>query len=85
MQKRIPYTSFDHVIMETAQALFKKLYSRRMLIRLIGVRLSELVHGTQQLNLFEDTPEQVNLYLAMDKMRKRYGSDAVRRAVGIKT
>lgn len=85
MQKRIPYTSFDHVIMETVQALFKKLYTRRMLIRLVGVRLSELVHGTQQLNLFEDTPEQVNLYLAMDKMRKRYGSDAVKRAVGIKT
>lgn len=84
MQKRIPYTSFDHVIMETVQALFKKLYTRRMLIRLVGVRLSELVHGTQQLNLFEDTPEQVNLYLAMDRMRKRYGSDAVKRAVGIR-
>lgn len=83
IQKRIPYTAFDHVIIETVQALFKKLYSRRMLIRLIGVRLSELVHGTQQLNLFEDTPEQVNLYLAMDKMRKRYGSDAVKRAIGI--
>lgn len=83
MQKRIPYTSFDHVIMETAQDLFKKLYTRRMLIRLIGVRLSELVHGTQQLNLFEDTPEQINLYLAMDKLRKRYGSNAIKRAIGI--
>ena len=84
MQKRIPYTSFDHVIMEIVQTLFKKLYSRRMLIRLIGIRLSGLVHGTQQLNLFEDTPEQINLYLAMDKLRKRYGSDAVKRAIGIK-
>ncbi len=83
MQKRITYTSFDHTIMETAQALFKKLYSRRMLIRLIGIRLSNMVHGTQQLNLFEDTPEQVNLYLAMDKMRKRYGSEVVKRAVGV--
>ena len=84
MQKRIPYTSFDHVIMKVVQELFKKLYTRRMLIRLIGVRLSELVHGTQQLNIFEDTPEQVNLYLAMDKLRKRYGSDAVKRAVGVR-
>ena len=83
MQKRIAYTSFDHTIMETAQELFKRLYTRRMLIRLIGVRLSNLVHGTQQLNLFEDTPEQVKLYLAMDKMRRRYGSDAVKRAIGI--
>ncbi len=84
MQRRITYTSFDHSIMETAQDLFKKLYSRRMLIRMIGIRLSNLVHGTQQLNLFEDTPEQVNLYLAMDKLRKRYGSDAVKRAIGVK-
>ncbi len=84
MQKRIPYTSFDHVLIEVAQELFKKLYTRRMLIRLIGVRLSALVHGTQQLNLFEDTPEQVNLYLAMDRIRKRYGSNAVKRAIGVK-
>jgi len=83
MQKRIPYTSFDHVLIETAQELFKRLYTRRMLIRLIGVRFSELVHGTQQLNLFEDTPEQVNLYLAMDRLRKRYGKDAIQRAIGV--
>ena len=84
MQKRVTYTSFDHVIMQTAQELFKRLYTRRMRIRLIGVRLSNLIHGTQQLNLFEDTPEQVNLYLAMDRMRKRYGNDAVQRAIGVK-
>lgn len=83
MQKRITYTSFDHTLIETAQELFKKLYTRRMRIRLIGVRLSKLIHGTQQLNLFEDTPEQINLYLAMDRIRKRYGSDAVKRAIGI--
>ncbi|MBT3243907.1 MAG: DNA polymerase IV [Bacteroidetes bacterium] len=83
MQKRLIYTSFDHIMIETAQELFKRLYTRRMRIRLIGVRLSNLIHGTQQLNLFEDTPEQVNLYLAMDRMRKRYGSDAIRRAIGV--
>jgi DNA polymerase-4 len=54
-----------------------------MLIRLIGVKLSHLVQGTPQLNLFEDTPEMVRLYQAMDKMRQRYGKRAVERAVGI--
>lgn len=83
MQKRIPYTSFDHILIPVVQELFKRLYTKRMLIRLIGVRFSELIHGTQQLNLFEDTPEQVNLYLALDKLRLRYGSDAVKRAIGI--
>lgn len=84
LQKRIHYTSFDHVLIGMVQELFKKLYTRRMLVRLIGVRFSELVHGTQQLNLFEDTPEQIGLYLAMDRMRRRYGSDAVKRAIGVR-
>lgn len=84
LQKRIPYTAFDHVLMETVKELFRKLYTRRMLIRLIGVKLSHLVQGVPQLNLFEDTPEMVRLYLAMDYIRKRYGKHAVRRAVGVK-
>jgi DNA polymerase-4 len=83
LQKRIPYTSFDHKLMETAKELFKRLYQRRMLIRLIGVRFSHLVHGTPQLNLFEDTPEMVHLYQAIDRMRRRYGKKAVIRAVGM--
>jgi DNA polymerase-4 len=85
LQKRIPYTSFDHVLADVAKELFRRLYQRRMLIRLIGVRLSHLVGGVQQLDMFEDTPEKVNLYLAMDRIRKRYGQDAVRRASGVMT
>jgi DNA polymerase-4 len=84
LQKRIPYTSLDHVLIETAKELFKKLYQRRMLIRLIGVRLSHLVPGVQQLNMFEDTPEMIKLYLTMDKLKERYGKNAVKRAVGVK-
>jgi len=83
-QKRIPYTSFDHAILQVVKELFKKLYQRRMMIRLIGVRLTNLVHGTQQLNLFEDTPEMVNLYLAMDRIRKRYGKYSIGRACNTK-
>lgn len=83
LQKRISYTSFDHVLMPVARELFDRLYQRRMLIRLVGVRLSGLVRGVQQLNLFEETPELVHLYLALDKLRRRYGSDAVKRASGI--
>jgi DNA polymerase-4 len=82
-QKRIPYTQFDHTLLETAKDLFHKLYQRRMLIRLIGVRFSHLVNGTQQLDLFEDTSERVNLYLSMDRIRERFGSNAVQRASGL--
>jgi DNA polymerase-4 len=83
LQKRVPYTSFDHVLMSVARELFDRLYQRRMLIRLVGVRFSGLIRGVQQLNLFEDTSEMVHLYLAMDRMRRRFGADAVRRASGI--
>ncbi len=82
MQARIPYTSMDHILIEKVKELFDKLYQKRMLIRLIGVRFSHLVHGGHQYNLFEQTPEQIQLYVAMDKIRKRYGDDAVARAVG---
>jgi DNA polymerase IV len=83
LQKRIPYTSFDHQLIVIAKELFDRLYQRRMLIRLIGVRFSHLVQGTQQLNMFEDTPGTVNLYKAMDKLRTRYGRNSVQRAVGM--
>ena len=85
MQLRIPYTSFDHVLIPVTRELFRKLYQRRMLIRLIGVRLSHLVTGVQQINMFEDTPEMISLYQAVDRMRLRYGRKAVVRAVGVGT
>jgi DNA polymerase-4 len=83
LQKRIPYTSFDHKLIEVARELFQKLYQRRMLIRLIGIKLSHLIQGTPQLDLFEDTPKTVNLYQAMDMLRNRYGKRSVIRAVGL--
>src|SRR5665648_433519 len=85
LQKRIPYTSFDHVLTDIAKELFGRLYQRRMLIRLIGVRFSHMVRGVQQLDLFDDTPEKVSLYMAMDKLRKRLGRNAVMRASGVMT
>ncbi len=83
LQKRIPYTSLDHVLIATSKELFERLYKRRILIRLIGVRFSHLIGGVHQLDLFEDTPEMIRLYLALDKLRLRYGRKSVLRAVGI--
>lgn len=81
MQSRIPYTSSDHTIIKRAKELFDKLYNRRLLIRLIGVRVSHLVSGGYQINLFEDSEEMIKLYQAMDKLRQRFGELSVRRAV----
>ncbi len=84
-QKHIPYTAFDHILLKEATEMFDKLYNRRMLIRLIGVRFSNLVQGYQQINMFEDSREMVSLYQAMDRMRIRYGRKCLKRAVGIRT
>jgi DNA polymerase-4 len=83
MQVRVPYTSADHMIIPRVKELFEKLYSRRLLVRLIGVRFSHLVNGGHQINIFDDTEELINLYQAMDKMRDRYGDRAVIRASGM--
>lgn len=80
IQKRIAYTAFDHVLIQEAKDLLQRLYTRRVLVRLLGVRFTHLVSGSQQLSLFEDRPEQVQLYQAMDRIRKRFGGDAVGRA-----
>lgn len=82
-QRRVPYTSLDHTIIETVLDLFKKMYDRRVLIRLIGVGLSHLVGGSYQIRLFEDSEKIIKLYQAMDRMRDRYGQHAVKRAVGM--
>ena len=80
-QQHIPYTAFDHVLIPMVKELFDKLYQRRMLIRLIGVRFSDLVPGSPQLNMFEESTEMINLYQALDRIRNKYGQKIVRRAV----
>ncbi|WP_137404400.1 DNA polymerase IV [Echinicola rosea] len=81
-QAIVPYTANDNVLLAKAKELFAKLYDRRMLVRLIGVKVSHLVGGYQQISLFGDTEENVRLYQAMDTIRKKHGSHAVMRAVG---
>lgn len=83
LQRHISYTSFDHILQSVAMELFERIYNRRMLIRLIGVKFSGLVQGAQQLNMFEDTPELTSLYQAMDRIRLRFGKDAIQKAAGM--
>lgn len=79
-QMHVPYTSSDLVILRVVQELFGKLYNRRMLIRLVGIRLSSLVHGNHQISMFDDTEEDINLYEAMDFIKHKHGVDKLIRA-----
>lgn len=82
-QQRIPYSAMDHNLIPVVLDLFKKLYNRRLLVRLIGVKFSHLVEGGHQVNLFEDDTKYLNLSTAIDKMRERYGDRAVISAAGM--
>ncbi len=82
-QQHIPYSSLDHNIIPVVLNLYNKLYNRRLLVRLIGVRFSHLVEGGHQINLFEDNEKLINLSQAIDKMRERYGDRAVINASGM--
>ncbi len=76
-QKRIPYTANDKVLIRYAHELFDKLYERRQLLRLVGVKLGGLTSGHYQVNIFDDTHKDISLLTAMDKIRKRFGVDAI--------
>ena len=80
LQKRIPYTSNDHQLIAYTKELFEKLYNKRLLVRLVGLRFSHLVGGGHQINMFDDNVEMIRLYQAMDHIRNRFGLNAVKRA-----
>jgi DNA polymerase-4 len=72
-QMTIAYTGSDHVLLAKVKELFNKLYDRRLLIRLIGVRFSHLVQGNYQISIFDDTQEMIALYQAIDHIKNRFG------------
>ncbi len=75
-------THLDSVIFESVLRLFENTWDRRERVRLLGVRASNLMKATFQLGLLEG-PERQKLDRALhaaDKLRDRYGFDAVRLA-----
>jgi DNA polymerase-4 len=83
-QASFSYTSSDAELMLNAKAILKSLYKNQKKVRLIGVKFSNLIHGTYQVSLFENPKKTKNLYEAMDKIRTKFGEDAVKRALGEK-
>ena len=84
-QSSIPYTSADHILLKKVKELFEELYNRRQLIRLIGIRFTDLIPGTYQINLFDDTQELIALYQAIDSVKKQFGEKLLIRAAGAET
>jgi DNA polymerase-4 len=81
-QTVVPYTCADHLLLEQVKQLFEKLYDKKLLVRLIGVRFSQLVPGNYQIQLFDDTNETISLYQAIDHIKHRFGEDKLLRVAG---
>lgn len=79
-QLKIPYTANENILGRYAKEIFSKVYERRQMIRLIGVKFSGLVQGKPQISLFDDTVEDINLLQEVDHIRKRFGIDKIMRA-----
>jgi DNA polymerase-4 len=82
-QKTVDFTNADHILLPTAHELFERLYDRRLLIRLMGIRFTRLVPGNYQIKLYEDTQETIRLYQSIDSIKRRYGEQLLIRAVGL--
>ena len=78
-QKSISYS--NQILLTTVRDLFTKVHSRRLLIRLIGVRFTDLIPGNYQINLFEDSQEKIRMYQAIDSIKRQYGEKFIHKAI----
>ncbi len=78
-QVQVPYTANDHELIPHARDLFDRLYQHHRSVRLVGVRLSDLVEGSTQMTLFENAKSQTALYDAIDTIKRKHGADKMTR------
>jgi DNA polymerase-4 len=79
-RKNFPCTASDHLIARLAMDIFSSLYTRRVSVRRIGIRLAKLVRGNLQMKLFDEREEKHRLFEAVDRIRSRHGAGMVTRA-----
>jgi DNA polymerase IV len=79
-QEVISYTALDDVLLAKAKGIFSKMYTGDKKIRLLGVRFSQLIPFTMQMNLFDNTEEKLHLYQTIDAIKNQFGSGAVTKA-----
>jgi DNA polymerase-4 len=73
-------TDQDGEIFEAAQGLFDREWEQGEAVRLLGVGVTDLGPPRRQLELFDRTWEESDRLLhAVDEIRRRFGTDALRR------
>lgn len=80
LQRSISYSNQDRQLIVVAKDLFKALFTRRVLVRMVGVRFTNLIPGVYQIDLFSDNNEAIKLYQQIDSIKNRFGEAMVGRA-----
>ena len=76
--KTIKPTDDDKIVFNVAADLFRKTYTRRVGVRLIGVNLSKLDHFAEQEMLFNDQEvTRKKMLRAVMKIRDKFGFDVI--------
>ncbi|MFA6455595.1 MAG: DNA polymerase IV [Bacteroidota bacterium] len=71
-------TNDDKVVFEAVKRLFLKAYTRKMPIRLLGVGLTQFSESTEEpISLFPVDEKRSHALSAVDKLRKKFGRDAI--------
>ena len=80
LQRSIAYCNQDQQLIVVARELFQQLFTRRVLVRMIGIRFTHLIPGVYQIDLFSDNQETIKLYQQIDSIKKRFGEGSLGRA-----
>lgn len=83
-QETIDYTALDDQLIAKVKDLFNKSVQKGRPVRLLGVRFSQLIPFTMQMNLFDNNVEKLNLYKAVDDIKNQFGSKLVGKASSIR-
>jgi DNA polymerase-4 len=83
-QEVIAYTALDDVLLAKAKSIFGKACNGSKKIRLLGVRFSQLIPFTMQMDLFDNTEEKLHLYQTVDAIKNQFGAGAVTKATVLK-
>ena len=76
-QEVVHYTALDDVLIAKVKSLFNKLYKKGNKVRLLGVRFSHLIPFNVQMSLFDQSEEKFQLYKTIDKIKMKFGHDAI--------
>jgi DNA polymerase-4 len=71
-------TDDDSIVFKTMKELLETSYTRRLPLRLLGVRASHLVEEEQiELQLFPKDQKRAKMLNAVDKIREKFGDDVI--------